>query len=96
MAPQAADQFWISARVSELGGGLMLDPAAIRAGDIRRSVAEILKAPGFVAAAAKVGASLHAAGGHRKAADAIQNLAGGSERAPLWAGTDGNLPFRRC
>jgi MGT family glycosyltransferase len=96
MTPQAADQFWISARVAELGAGLVLDPAAMRAGDLRRSVAEILRSPGFAASAAKIGASLHGAGAHRKAADAVQSLAGASSIAPLQADAGDGIQVRRC
>ena len=44
MAPQAADQFWISARASELGAALVLDPPRMEPRAIRGSVAKILSA----------------------------------------------------
>ena len=74
IAPQGADQFWISARASELGAALVLDTPGIKAGAIRDSVAKILSGTQYPAAAARVGASLHAAGGHIKAADEIQSF----------------------
>jgi MGT family glycosyltransferase len=77
MAPQVSDQFWISARASELGAALVLDPARMEAGAIRGSVAEILSGTGYSAAAARIGASLRAAGGHMRAADEIQDFVGG-------------------
>jgi MGT family glycosyltransferase len=77
MAPQAADQFWISARACELGAGLTLDPLRMEAGAIRASVAKILAGPGYAAAAARIGASLRAAGGHMRAADEIQSFVRG-------------------
>jgi MGT family glycosyltransferase len=74
MAPQAADQFWISARASELGAALVLDPLRMEAGALRGSVAKILGATRYTAAAARIGGSLRAAGGHRRAAGKIQRL----------------------
>jgi MGT family glycosyltransferase len=74
MAPQAADQFWISARTVELGAALALDPLRTEAGDIRGSVAKVLSSPCYTAAAARVGASLRAAGGLMRAADEIQSF----------------------
>jgi MGT family glycosyltransferase len=73
MAPQAADQFWISARVAELGAGLVLDPR-MEPGAIRGSLAKILGGGSYAAPAARIGASLRAAGGHLKAADEIQRF----------------------
>jgi MGT family glycosyltransferase len=67
IAPQGADQFWISARASELGAALVLNGA----GAIFDSVREILSNPSYAAAAARLGASLRTAGGHMRAADAI-------------------------
>jgi MGT family glycosyltransferase len=74
MAPQAADQFWISARASELGAGLVLDRPRMEAGAMRSSVAKILTGTGYTAAAARIGASLRAAGGPMRAADEIQRF----------------------
>jgi len=73
-APLAADQFWISARASELGAALVLDPARVEAGTIRGSVAEILSGDRYAAAAARIGASLREAGGARGAAAEIQSF----------------------
>jgi MGT family glycosyltransferase len=73
MAPQAADQFWIAARAAELGAALVLDPR-MEAGAIRGSLAKILSGASYAAAAARIGASLRAAGGHTKAAGEIQRF----------------------
>ena len=73
MVPQAADQFWISTRAAELGAAQVLDGSRLNAGAIRASVAEVLSGASYVAAAARVARSLHAAGGHTKAADEIQS-----------------------
>jgi MGT family glycosyltransferase len=72
MAPQAADQFWISARAAELGAGRVLDASRLPAGAIRASVAKVLTSAGYASAAARIAQSLHTAGGHTKAADQIQ------------------------
>ncbi|MGB7759352.1 MAG: macrolide family glycosyltransferase [Bryobacteraceae bacterium] len=86
MAPQAADQFWISARVSELGAGLVLDPLRMDAGAIRDGVAKILSDASYAAAAARIGASLRAAGGHRRATGEIQSfIRRGEPNGPLRA-----------
>jgi len=71
MAPQAADQFWISERTAELGAGMVLDASRLKPGDIRTSVARALSGLGYASAAARIAQSLHSAGGHTKAADEI-------------------------
>lgn len=72
MAPQGADQFWISARAAELGAGLVLDAQGMKAGDVRRSVIQVVAEKNYAASAARLGASLRAAGGCQRAADEIQ------------------------
>jgi len=72
MAPQAADQFWISARAAELGAAVVLDEPRRKAGAIRASVAEVLSDARYASAAARIAASLRAAGGPAQAADEIQ------------------------
>jgi MGT family glycosyltransferase len=81
ISPQAADQFWISARAAELGAALVLDPLGAT-GAIRASVAEVLTGTGYASAAARIARSLHAAGGHAKAADEIQSWMGSSSGDP--------------
>lgn len=73
MVPQAADQFWIAARTAELGAGVVLEPE-MRPGAIRASVEQLLTSAGYAAAAARIGASLRAAGGPAKAAAEIQRF----------------------
>jgi UDP:flavonoid glycosyltransferase YjiC (YdhE family) len=73
LAPQAADQFWISARTAELGAGLVMDASRFDAGAIRASLAAVLTGAGYVAAAARIAQSLHNAGGPARAADEIQS-----------------------
>ncbi|HTW65515.1 MAG TPA: nucleotide disphospho-sugar-binding domain-containing protein [Bryobacteraceae bacterium] len=69
LAPQAADQFWISARVAELGAGVLLEE-----GKLRESIEHVLAVPRFRTAAQRIGASLRAASGHTQAADVIQDF----------------------
>jgi MGT family glycosyltransferase len=73
IAPQAADQFWISARASELGAATVLDPR-IKTGAIRSGLAKILSGSRYAAAASCIGESLRAAGGHITAAGEIQSF----------------------
>jgi MGT family glycosyltransferase len=81
IAPQAADQFWISARASELGAALVLDQLRTETGAIRASVAKILSGRQYLAAAARIGESLVAAGGQMRAADEIQSFMGAPHTA---------------
>jgi MGT family glycosyltransferase len=81
MAPQAADQFWISARVAELGAGCLLHPL-MPAGAIRGGVAKVLSGARYTAAASRIGASLRTAGGHMRAAAEIQSFIGRGALAP--------------
>jgi MGT family glycosyltransferase len=78
MAPQAADQFWISARAAELGAAVVLDSSRLKAGTIRTGVAEVLAGANYASAARCLGQSLRAAGGHIKAADEIQSCMSGA------------------
>jgi len=84
MAPQAADQFWISARAAELGAGLVLGSPAMEAGAIRGSVVKILLSKRYADAAARVGASLRAEGGQMRAADEMERFICCSARSATW------------
>jgi MGT family glycosyltransferase len=75
IAPQAADQFWISARTRELGAATVLDSARLERGAIRARIGEVLAAPGYAHAAARIAQSLRAAGGAMRAACEIQDFA---------------------
>jgi len=77
LLPQAADQFWIASRTAELGAGVILDSSRLNPGDIRSKIAAIVSGTGYASAAARIAQSLHAAGGHAKAADEIQSFIGG-------------------
>jgi len=73
LAPQAADQFWISARAAELGAGVVLDASRLEAGAMREKLTAVLTGGGYAAAAARIAHSLNNAGGPAKAADEIQS-----------------------
>ena len=72
LAPQAADQFWISARTAELGAGLVMDISRFETGAIRANLTAVLTGAGYAAAAAHIAQSLDQAGGPARAADEIQ------------------------
>jgi MGT family glycosyltransferase len=72
LAPQAADQFWISARTAELGAGLVMDASRFETGAIRANLTAVLTG-GCYAAAARIKKSLDQAGGPATAADEIQS-----------------------
>jgi MGT family glycosyltransferase len=76
LAPQAADHFWISARVVELGAGVALDR-------VRECVEEVLSNAHYARAAERIGASLRAAGGWDRAADVIQSFMTRSTSKPM-------------
>jgi MGT family glycosyltransferase len=87
IAPQAADQFWISARAAELGAALVLD-AAPRPGAIRAGVTRLLGDRRYAEAAAGIGASLREAGGSGRAADEVQRFLAGTRARAASAGPD--------
>ena len=87
LAPQAADQFWISARVVELGAGVLLR-------SVREDIERIQSNAKYAAAARRIGESLRASGGHMRAADAIQNFMRKSANKPILA-SDSNMPTVR-
>ncbi len=87
LAPQAADQFWISARVVELGAGVLLR-------SVREDIERILSDGKYAAAARRIGATLRASGGPARAADVIQNFMSKSANKPILA-TDSSIPTTR-
>ena len=56
---------------------MALNPARREAGEIRRSVGEIVRVRRYADAAARVGESLRAAGGTRKAAEEVMAFSSG-------------------
>jgi len=87
LEPQAADQFWISARVVELGAGVLLRT-------LREDLERVLCDAKYAAAARQVGKSLRSAGGPMRAADAIQNFMTKSASMPILA-SDSSAPTAR-
>ena len=84
MAPQGADQFWISARTAELGAGIVLASPPIEAGAIRAGIEKLLFNPSYRAAAAGLGAPLRAAGGASRAANEIDDFLQREMPAPVY------------
>ncbi|HEY1011385.1 MAG TPA: macrolide family glycosyltransferase, partial [Herpetosiphonaceae bacterium] len=72
VVPQIGDQFFVAARVRELGAGLSLANADIAPERLRLLAETILAEPSFRRQAAKLGASLREAGGFERAADEVQ------------------------
>ena len=87
LTPQASDHFWISARVMELGAGVLLR-------SVREDIERILSDAKYAAAARCMGESLRAAGGPTRAADAIQNFMTNSASSPILA-SDSSSPTVR-
>ncbi len=87
LAPQATDQFWISARVAELGAGVLLRT-------VREDIERILSDGKYAAAAQRIGANLRASGGPMRAAYFIQDFMSKSANKPMLA-SDSNSPTVR-
>ncbi len=73
VVPQAADQTWVARRVAELGAGVDLRQTTAAA--LRAAARAVLDGPRFALGAARIGASLRAAGGAPYAADTIVSAA---------------------
>lgn len=72
VVPQIGDQFFVAARVRELGAGLNLANAAVTPERLRLLAERILDEPSFARQAEALGASLRAAGGFERAADEVR------------------------
>ena len=75
VVPQRGDQHMVGARVAELGAGLSISPRDLNAARLRAAVERVLGDTAFRKRALALGASLRAAGGYERAADAIQAYA---------------------
>jgi MGT family glycosyltransferase len=73
LSPQAADQFWISSRVEELGAGIVLSQRP-ETGAIRAALTRVISQPGYAAAACRIAESLRAGGGAPQAASEINGF----------------------
>jgi MGT family glycosyltransferase len=71
MAPQAADQFFVTRRVVEMGAGRMLPQRNLTPNDLRQAVRETLADDAMRRQCEAIADSFRKAGGHRRAADAI-------------------------
>jgi MGT family glycosyltransferase len=80
VVPQRGDQHLVAARVSALGAGVSIQPAAVTPQKLREAATNILCTPEYRERAAKIGDSLLRAGGHARAAEEIifhkRNLCG--------------------
>lgn len=72
--PQSADQPWVARRVVQVGAGKMLRRSRVHPQRLRDLAEEILARPSYAQASARLGDTLRAAGGYRRAADEIQQF----------------------
>jgi len=70
--PQMAEQAVTAARVTELGLGLALERASVTAASLREAVERVAQEPSFRERARHMQREVRAAGGYRRAADALQ------------------------
>lgn len=76
--PQHGDQHLVAARVAELGAGLAIGPDQATPERLRAHATRMLAEPSFRRQAAVIAESFHAAGGARRAADAILSYVAGA------------------
>lgn len=79
LVPQQMEQRMVAARVGELGAGVPLLRQPVTAAMLREAAGRVLGDPSTRERAAALGASLREAGGHCRAADEIEQLAGKKE-----------------
>ncbi|WP_351237307.1 nucleotide disphospho-sugar-binding domain-containing protein, partial [Streptomyces sp. NPDC002133] len=72
VVPQGADQPLVARRVVELGAGLSIRTQDVTEGPVRALAGRLLGDPRFRAAATTLQAAQHEAGGHRRAADELE------------------------
>jgi MGT family glycosyltransferase len=73
VVPQRGDQHLVGSRVAELGAGITIPPGELNAARLRDGVDAIFRNGSYRERATALGASLKAAGGYRRAADAIES-----------------------
>ena len=78
VVPQMGEQEIVGRRVEQLGAGLFLPKAAVTAEALRAAVRRVLSDESYRRQAAQVGETFRAAGGVRRAADAILAFTRGS------------------
>ncbi|GCE07680.1 macrolide family glycosyltransferase [Dictyobacter aurantiacus] len=74
LVPAWGDQFWIAQHIEKLGAGKVCLPSRITASRLRSLAEEVLSQPAYAQVSKRIGKSLQAAGGAKKAADAIEDL----------------------
>ncbi len=80
MIPLTSDQPLVAKRVQELGAGITLDKNNLSPAALRAALAEVLGNPAYKQQAHVIGESLRQAGGYKRAADAITNYFGITNR----------------
>jgi MGT family glycosyltransferase len=83
VVPTAWDQPENAWRVAEAGAGIRLSPAKCTPQTIRSAVERVLGEPSYRERAARAGADLARYGGAARAAELLEELAGGDERASV-------------
>src|SRR3954468_20483604 len=78
VVPQMVEQEIVGRRVEQLGSGLFLPKAAVTAEALRAAVRRVLSGESYRQEAALLGETFRAAGGVRRAADAILAFTRGS------------------
>ena len=69
--PQRGDQYLVEQQITKCGAGIGISPENANSESLRNAVDTILKTPSFKNEAGNLGASLHAGGGFKTAADEI-------------------------
>lgn len=69
--PQRGDQYLVEQQITKCGAGIGIPPENANSESLRNAVDRILKTPSFKNEAENLGASLHAGGGFKTAADEI-------------------------
>jgi MGT family glycosyltransferase len=69
--PRAADHYIVAERVAAVGAGIVLNRAQATAARLAELTDAVLEDASYAARSASVGATLRAAGGHRRAADEL-------------------------
>lgn len=81
--PQMPEQAITAERVSELGLGVALDRKSVTSDALAEAVSRVTTEPGFAVEIARMREHIHAAGGYRRAAQAILDYARKGESARL-------------
>ncbi len=83
LVPQTNEQDIVARRVEEIGAGVRLGGLDAGPDGIRDAVLGVLGSGSHAAAARRIGDSFRAAGGWRRAADAIEEMCAGPRSCPI-------------